>query len=107
MHLHADASFIVVALACAPASVKQMVVSILPAIFWRQQIGWSVCRQSMVWSQYKEKGHFVRKMLSSSCNVVMVRCYGWYANGLQFDFRLAEFETQFRLLTLTSIPKLT
>jgi len=64
------------------------VVSILPPRCWRQQIGWSYCATSqtfglVVWRNTKKK-----VTLSRTCcpgRVVMVRCYGCFANGLRFD----------------------
>jgi len=46
-------------------------------------------------TQYKEKGHFVRNMLSCSwCNGYVI-LYGCYANGLRFGSRLADFHFVF------------
>jgi len=42
-------------------------VSILPAIFWRQQISWSYCLVSAVEDSvsWHEKGYFVRRMAAA------------------------------------------
>jgi len=71
-----------------------LVVSILPAIFWWQQIGWSYCAGSwrfglVAWCNTKEKVTLSRKCCPARC--VMARCYGCNANGLRFDSCLADF----------------
>jgi len=61
-------------------------VSILPAIFWRQQISWSYCAltakiRACGMTQYQEKGHFVRKTPSCLwCNsyVLWLLCQ-WFS----------------------------
>jgi len=60
-------------------------VSIFPAIFWRQQIGWSYCASSrrfglMSWRNTMEKVTLSAKRCPA--RGVMVRCYGYDANGL-------------------------
>jgi len=69
-------------------------VSILPAILWRQQIGWSYCagirRFGLVaWRNTKKKVTLSGKRCPA--RGVMVRWYGCYVNGLRFDSRLADF----------------
>jgi len=41
-----------------------MEVSILPPIFWRQQIGWSYCAASL--TQFESKGQFVMQSVCCS-----------------------------------------
>jgi len=70
------------------------VVSILTAIFWRQQIRWSYCADSrrfslVAWRNTKKKATLSVKRCPA--HDVMVRCHGCYANGFRFDSRLADF----------------
>ena len=73
-----------------PLNLK--VVSILPVIFWRQQISWSYCaarrRFGLVAWRNKKK-----VTLSGKCRPAWgatVMCYGCYANGFRFDSHLAD-----------------
>jgi len=73
---------------------KNNVVSILPEIFWRQQIGWNYCAGSRrislgACSNTKKKVTLSRKRCPA--HGAMVRCYSCYANDLQFNSRLADF----------------
>jgi len=73
---------------------KEIGVSILLAIFWWQQIGWSYCAGSwsfglVAWRNTKKKVTLSEK----HCPVrgAMVRSYSCYANGLRCDSRLPDF----------------
>jgi len=59
-------------------------VSILPAIFWQQQISWSYCAASrrfglVAWCNTKKKVTLSGKR----CPARGVICYGCYANGFR------------------------
>jgi len=77
---------------------KNKIMSILPAIFWRQQISWSYCASSRrfglrAWRKTKKK-----VALSGKCCPArggMVGCYRCYANSLQFASCLADFRFLF------------
>jgi len=63
-------------------------VSILPLIFWRQQISWSYCAASqrfglLAWRNTKKKVTLSGKRCPT-CGVT-VMCGGCYANGVWFD----------------------
>ena len=73
---------------------KSKVVSILLAIFWWQQIGWSYCADSrrfglVAWRNTKKKVTLSRKRHPACGATVM--CYGCYANGFWFESHLADF----------------
>jgi len=64
-------------------------VSILLAIFWRQQISWSYCSGSwrfglVTWRNTKKKVTLSRKRCPA--HGVMVMCYSCNANGFRFFF---------------------
>jgi len=64
---------------------------------WLELLCWQSMIRSRGMAQYKEKGHFVRKTLSCSWCDGYCRCYGCYANGLRFNFRLADIRLFFFL----------
>jgi len=72
------------------------VVSILPAIFWRQQIGCSYCAGSRWFSLVAWRNMNTKKKVTLSgkrcpAHGITVRCYGCYANGLWLESCLADF----------------
>jgi len=71
-----------------------LVESILPAIFWRQWIGWSYLYRSrrfrlVVWGNIKKNVTLSGKRRPATG--LMVKCYGCYAYGFRFDSHLADF----------------
>jgi len=78
---------------CCFAPLFSYVVFISPAIFWRQQIGWSYCAGSrfglVAWRNTKIKVTLSRKRSPARC--VTVSCCDCYANGFRFGSRLADY----------------
>jgi len=69
-------------------------VSILPAIFWGQQIRWRYCAASgrfglVAWRNTKKKVILSGKRCPG--RGVLVMCYGCYASGFWFDSPVRDF----------------